>query len=205
MIPPVVQALQQYFAHYGYWTLAVALFLESAGVPAPGETILLTASFLAFSKGELRLPYIILVGTIASTVGDNLGYAIGRWGGRPLLNRASGWLHVKESAIRRGERLFERFGAEAIFFARFVFGMRMIAGPVAGVLRMHWKRFLIYNALGAAAWVTTIASLGYAFSREWRRIMPYVQGANLLLFVLAVLVVATVIWKYRNADQMEGD
>jgi membrane-associated protein len=200
MIPPVVQAFQQYFAHYGYWTLAVALLLENAGVPVPGETVLLVASFLAFSKGELRLPYIIIVGTVAAALGDNLGYAIGRWGGRRLLDRLSGRLHFGPAGIRRAERMFDRFGPEAIFFARFVFGMRVIAGPVAGVLRMHWKRFLIFNALGAATWVTTIASAGYFFGRHWRRVLPYVRGANIILLVVSIVLIVAVIRRYRTAE-----
>jgi len=79
-------------------------------VPAPGETVLLLASFLAYSQRELQLPWIILVGTLAATVGDNVGYALGSYGGRPLLERYRNLFHVSDVAIARGERLFQRYG-----------------------------------------------------------------------------------------------
>jgi hypothetical protein len=82
------ELLRNYLAHYGYWAVGAALLLENAGLPVPGETILLLASFLAYSEHKLALPYIILVGIFAATLGDNLGFAIGFYGGRPLLERS---------------------------------------------------------------------------------------------------------------------
>src|SRR5512135_2960303 len=141
------EVLRRHFQEWGYWTVVIALLLENAGVPVPGETILLFASFLAYSEESLRLPYIILVGTVACTMGDNIGYVIGRRGGRPLLERYKHIFHIPDRTIHRGERLFARYGSVTIFFARFVFGMRIIAGPMAGVLRMPWKQFAIFNFL----------------------------------------------------------
>src|SRR5438128_1779356 len=108
--------LRQFFQDYGYWTVAVALLIENAGVPVPGETILLFASFLAYSEGDLHLRWIILVGTVAATIGDNLGFAIGRRGGRPLLDRYQRIFRIRPASIARGERLFARYGAPTIFF-----------------------------------------------------------------------------------------
>ena len=87
----IFEMLRAYFDAYGYWTLFFGLLLENAGIPLPGETMLLFASFLAFSEQQLQLPWIILTGIVAATIGDNLGYSIGRRGGRPLLDR---YLHV---------------------------------------------------------------------------------------------------------------
>ena len=134
----IFEILRGYFAAYGYWTLFFALLLENAGIPLPGETILLFASFLAFSEQQLQLPWIILTGTVAATLGDNLGYSIGRRGGRPLLDRYLRVLPIRrqtmERGIEKGEELFRRHGDLTIFFARFIFGMRIIAGPLAGAV-----------------------------------------------------------------------
>src|SRR4029077_11773200 len=121
--------LRGYLAHYGYWAVGAALLLENAGLPVPGETILLLASFLAYSEHKLALPYIILVGIFAATLGDNLGFAIGFYGGRPLLQRYQKTLHIRPSVIARGEELFARYGAATIFVAPFLSAMWILVGP----------------------------------------------------------------------------
>jgi len=185
--------------HYGYWAVAGALLLENAGVPLPGETILLMASFLAYSEHDLRLPWIIVVATIAATAGDNLGFALGHYGGRPLLARYQAFFRIKDATVARGESLFEKYGSLTIFFARFVFGMRIIAGPLAGVLRMHWRRFAIFNFLGAGLWVTVISVAGYLFGQHWGRLERIVQRFDVAVAILAVLVVAWLWWRKRRA------
>jgi membrane protein DedA with SNARE-associated domain len=182
--------------HYGYWAVAVALLLENTGVPAPGETTLLLASFLAYSEHDLQLGWIIAVGTIAATLGDNLGFALGCYGGRPLLDRYKSFFHTPPNTIARGEKLFARFGATAIFFARFVFGLRIIAGPLAGVMRMPWRRFLIFNFLGAAFWVTVISGAGYLFGKHWQRLERDIQRFDYA--VLTAALVAAGLWWWRS-------
>ncbi|MBI2678623.1 MAG: DedA family protein [Candidatus Koribacter versatilis] len=191
MVEQLFDLLRQFFDQYGYWTLVVVLLLENAGLPVPGETTLLFASFLAYSERELHLGYIILFGIIACTIGDNLGYIVGYRGGRPLLLRYQRFFHIRQRTITRGERLFDRYGAVGIFFARFLFGLRIIAGPMAGVLRMPWKRFVLFNFLGATVWVTTIATLGYFFGSQWGRLVHYLKGAQLLLLAAFLLGVVT--------------
>ncbi len=190
--------LQSYFVHYGYWTIAFALLLENAGLPVPGESVLLFASFLAFSQHHLRLPYIILIGTIAAVCGDNLGYAVGRWGGRRLLDRYRDFFRIRAGTLERGERLFDRYGPVAIFFARFIFGMRVIAGPLAGVLRMQWERFATFNVLGAATWVVTISSLGYVLGKHWQQLLPVLRDVNVLLGIAAVICAGAIWWHFKN-------
>ncbi len=192
--------LQAYLAQYGYWTLAVTLLLENAGLPVPGETVLLTASFVAFSTGRLRLALVIAIGSAAAALGDNIGFAVGHWGGRPLLTRLSRRFHFSGRAIARGEQLFARYGAEAIFVARFVFGLRVIAGPLAGVLRMPWRRFALFNALGAVTWVTAIASVGYVFGREWPRVVPYLKGFDVALIAIILGAAVVVYMRLRRSE-----
>jgi membrane protein DedA with SNARE-associated domain len=195
----IFEMVRNAVVHYGYWGVGGALLLENAGVPLPGETILLMASFLAYSEHDLRLPWIIVVATIAATAGDNLGFALGHYGGRPLLARYQAFFRIKDATVARGESLFEKYGSLTIFFARFVFGMRIIAGPLAGVLRMHWRRFAIFNFLGAGLWVTVISVAGYLFGQHWGRLERIVQRFDVAVAILAVLVVAWLWWRKRRA------
>jgi membrane-associated protein len=194
----IFDLLRGYLVHYGYWAVGAALLLENAGVPVPGETILLLASFLAYSEHKLGLPWIVLVAVCAATVGDNLGFAIGQYGGRPLLERYQKTLRIRPKLIARGEELFARYGAATIFVARFIAGMRIIAGPLAGVLRMPWRKFLLFNFLGAMLWVSVIASVGYLFGKHWDALVDLVQDANIAIAVVVVIVAALFWWRRRR-------
>lgn len=194
----VFEFFRDFFTAYGYWALAFTLLLENAGIPLPGETMLLFASFLAFRHDELDLVPIILVGTAACTVGDNLGYWIGNRGGRPLLHRYRRVFHLSEERIRRGEKLFERYGPAAVFFARFVFGMRVLAGPLAGALQMPWRRFVLFNFLGASLWVTVVSCVGYVFGQHWEQLLQVVSRVNAIVFAMAVVLMFAIWWRYRK-------
>jgi len=194
----ILDLLRNALVHYGYWAVAGALLLENSGVPLPGETVLLLASFLAYTEHDLRIGWIIVAGTLAATLGDNLGYAIGNYGGRRLLDRYRHILHIGDAAVARGESLFERYGSATILFARFVFGMRVIAGPMAGVLRMHWKRFALFNLLGATLWVTVISLVGYFFGSRWGLLMHFIKRFDLLLAAGFVVVVVVLWWRDRR-------
>jgi membrane-associated protein len=196
MTQSIFEMLRNAVVQYGYWAVGGALLLENAGIPVPGETILLLASFLAYSQHDLRLPWIIVVATIAATVGDNLGFALGYYGGRPLLLRYQTIFRIKNATISRGEELFAKYGSVTVFFARFVFGMRIIAGPMAGVLRMSWRKFLVFNFLGAVVWVSVISSAGYLFGRHWDRLEEGLNQFNVVA-VIIVLVIAGA-WWWRN-------
>lgn len=194
----MAHALREFVATYGYWAVALALLCENAGLPVPGETTLLFASFLAYSEHRLHLGWIIAVATCAATMGDNLGYAIGAYGGRPLLDRYRSIFRVPQKTIDRGEALFASYGAATIFFARFIFGMRVIAGPLAGVLRMRWRSFAIFNFLGAALWVTVIAGAGYFFGQHWRTLFRVVRQFNIAVLIVAMVVVLFLWWRNRR-------
>ncbi len=194
----IVDLLRSALVHYGYWVVAAALLLENAGVPVPGETVLLLASFLAYSERGLHPGWIIVVGTAAATLGDNLGYAIGHSGGRPLLERHRKIFRVSDAAVARAEKLFGRYGSVTILFARFVFGMRIIAGPLAGVLRMPWKNFAVFNLLGAALWVTVISYVGYSFGSRWNVLMHFMKRFDLALGAAFVVGAAVLWWRSRR-------
>jgi len=201
----LLELLRGYLAHYGYGAVAAALLLENAGVPVPGETVLLLASFLAYSEHHLRLPIIVLVGICAATLGDNLGFLIGRHGGRPLLEKYRRFFRIRPATLERGERLFEAYGGATVFGARFIAGMRIIAGPLAGVLRMEWRRFVWFNFLGASLWVAVISGAGFFFGAHWDELVMIVRSANIALLIVAVAgVLALWWWKWRKNDSDEG-
>jgi membrane protein DedA with SNARE-associated domain len=191
------ELLRGFLLNYGYWAVAATLALENAGLPLPGETILLLASFLAYSEHHLRLPMVILVGVIAATLGDNVGFLIGHRGGRPFLERYQHIFRIRQVTLRRGERVFQRYGAATVFFARFVFGLRMIAGPLAGVLRMPWKRFVLFNFLGATLWVSVVCAAGYLSGRHWRLLMTVFRRVDVAILLLAAVIVFLLWHRYK--------
>lgn len=200
----IFHSLRAFIAAYGYWAVALVLLCENAGIPVPGETTLLLASFLAYSQHQLHLGWIIVVATSAATLGDNLGYAVGYYGGRRLLDRYQTFFRISSTTLQRGEEMFARYGAAAIFFARFVFGMRVFAGPLAGVLRMRWRAFALFNFLGAAVWVTVIASAGYLFGQHWHSLLRAMQRINIAVLIVAVAVILFLWWRYRRQPPPEN-
>lgn len=192
----ILEFLRNAVVQYGYWAVGLTLLAENAGIPLPGETILLLACFLAYSEHALRLPWIVLVATVAATLGDNLGFALGYYGGRPLLMRYQVFFKIQERTLQRGEALFARYGAVTIFFARFVFGLRIIAGPMAGVLRMPWRKFTTFNFLGAALWVMVVSGAGYLFGQHWERLQGDVKRIDISV---ALFLLLAVVWLWRRS------
>ncbi len=144
----------------GYPLLFALVMAEAGGVPIPGETALITAAVLA-SRGKLDIALVIPVAALAAIVGDNLGYLIGRKGGRWLLVRPGPFLNQRHEVLATGEPFFERHGPKAVFFGRFLLGLRVWASWLAGATRMHWRSFVIWNALGGIAWATAVGLIGY--------------------------------------------
>jgi membrane protein DedA with SNARE-associated domain len=144
----------------GYPLLFLLVMCESSGVPVPGETALITGSVLA-SSGKMQIEIVIAVAAAAAIIGDNIGYLIGRKGGRWLLERP-GWFHGQRlEVLRVGEPFFKVHGAKAVFFGRFLLGLRVWASWLAGATRMRWTSFLLWNALGGITWAVTIGLIAY--------------------------------------------
>ena len=145
-------------ADLGYLALFGIVFAESSGLPVPGETALLAAGVLA-GAGHLDVWTVIAVAVGAAILGDNLGFAIGRRGGRRLLLRPGRMVRWRRRSLARAERFFGRHGHQAVFLARWVPVARYLTPLTAGAATMPWRRFLAYNAAGAVAWCTTMALL----------------------------------------------
>src|SRR5580692_7520396 len=147
-------------SHVGYPLLLLLVMAESGGVPVPGETALITAAVLA-SQGKLRIEVVILLAATGAIVGDNLGYLIGRKGGRWLLERPGRFHRQRLEVLKTGEPFFKRHGAKAVFFGRFLLGLRVWASWLAGATRMRRRPFFAWNALGGISWATGIGLLAY--------------------------------------------
>jgi len=198
----LIDFLKHALETWGYWAVLVALLGENAGIPLPGETILLFASFLAYKGEHLQIHWIILVGTVACTIGDNIGYWIGHYGGRPLLERWKRFFRIDDEDIAKGEQFLVRRGWFAIFIARFIAGMRIAAGPMAGVLCMPWKKFVSANFCGAAVWVTTIALVGYAFGSKSDELLAFLDRLNEVVLVGVVVAgVGWYLWRRRKKSR----
>lgn len=145
---------------FGYPLLFLAVMAESSGVPIPGETALITAAVLA-SQGKLQIELVIPIAAAGAIVGDNIGYQIGRRGGRWLLERPGRLHRQRLQVLTTGEPFFERHGPKAVFFGRFLLGLRVWASWLAGATKMRWRSFLLWNALGGICWATGIGLLAY--------------------------------------------
>lgn len=168
---------------YGLWAVAGALLLESLGLPLPGETLLIAGAALA-SQGDLNIVALLLVAWSAAVVGDNIGYAIGHFGGRRLILRHGRHVGVTADRFARVEAFFVRYGARVVFAARFFAILRQLNGLVAGTVGMPWWRFLACNALGAAAWVAAWGLGVYFLGHELHRLVPWVHRFGYALAIL---------------------
>jgi membrane protein DedA with SNARE-associated domain len=159
-LPGVFHHLEGTLHHWGYLAVAGFLFFEDFGVPLPGETMLIAASLYA-GAGHLNIWLVGLVGFLAAVLGDNVGYLIGRKGGRELVEKFGKYVFVTPDRLDRAEAFFAKHGGKVVTIARYVEGLRQLNGIIAGTVEMPWKRFVFFNALGAALWVATWTSLGY--------------------------------------------
>src|SRR5436309_1718829 len=182
--------LANLLARYGYAIVFLGVFLESAGVPVPGETVLLAAGFFA-SQGTFALPWVIGLGIGAAILGDNVGYWIGRRAGRPLVERYGRLVGLTPGRIAAFDAFFQRHGARTVFLARFVTGLRVVAALFAGVARLPWSEFLLYNAAGALVWATTVTLAGYFFGRSWELLHRWFGRAALFGAALAIALAGT--------------
>ena len=145
---------------FGYPLLFLLVMSESSGLPIPGETSLIAAAVLA-SQGKLEIALIVPLAAVAAIVGDNIGYTIGRKGGRWLLERPGAFQRQRREVLLIGEPFFEAHGPKAVFFGRFVLGLRVWASWLAGGTRMPWRSFVLWNALGGICWATAIGLIAY--------------------------------------------
>jgi membrane protein DedA with SNARE-associated domain len=191
--------LTDLFARYGYFVVFFGVLLENAGVPVPGETILLAGAALS-RFGHLSLPLVISTAIAGAILGDNAGFFIGRRGGRRLLERHGRLLGLTKARLDQFDAFFVKHGAKTVFIARFVTGLRVVGAVLAGASTLPWGRFLLFNAAGAVAWASTFGAVGYALGYSWETIERWIGDLGLvLLVVVAVVVVLAVVRSRRRS------
>jgi len=193
----VPQWLTDLFARYGYATVFAGVFLENTGLPVPGETALLAAAALAHS-GTLHLPWVILTAIAGATLGDNLGFFIGRRGGRRLAERYGGRLGFTKTRLRQFDAFFARHGGRTVFVARFITGLRVVGAVLAGGSGMPWSSFIFYNACGAIVWCTVVGIVGYTLGRSWELLEKWVGRTSLIALVGFGVLVAIFVARSRR-------
>jgi membrane protein DedA with SNARE-associated domain len=180
-----------------YLVVALVIGVESMGVPLPGETTLVAAALLA-SQHHLKIEFVIIAAAAGAIVGDSIGYFVGRKAGRRLFERLGRrFHHFSEDRIVRAEKYFHKYGVWTVFFGRFVALLRIFAGPMAGMLRMHYPRFLAANAAGGIAWSATIGIVAYQIGDNADQIFGRVS-LWALVGIAAVAVVLYVVHTIRK-------
>lgn len=193
--------VQPFLTRYGYAALFLAVLVEGFGIPAPGQTLLMAASIDA-AQGRLSMIWVFAFALSAAVFGNTIGYAIGRWGGRHLLKR----LRIQESRISRTERRFARSGPGLLIVARFFDGLRQLNGIAAGLLKMPWPRFALWNALGAGLW-TGVWGLGiYFLGKKMVPVHHFFSRMEPVIVVLFIAAAASLLlyllWQRRGKKSL---
>jgi membrane protein DedA with SNARE-associated domain len=189
--------IHQIVVSYGYLAVFIVVMLESAGIPMPGETILVSAAAFAGSRHTLDPGYIIAAAAGGAILGDNIGFWVGREFGTTLLTRWGYLVGLDERKRKLGQYLFDRHGGKIVFFGRFVALLRAFAAVLAGANRLPPMRFLFFNAAGGIVWATVFGTGGYILGESINRIAgPFGWAA-----LIAAVVCAVVLWRYYKKHE----
>jgi membrane protein DedA with SNARE-associated domain len=192
--------LTDLFARYGYFVVFFGVLLENAGVPVPGETILLAGAALS-RFGHLSLPAVVIVAILGAVLGDNVGFWIGRRGGRVFLERRGRFFGLTPQRLEKFDAFFTRHGAKTVFIARFVTGLRVVGAILAGASTLPWGRFLIFNAAGAIAWATTFGTVGYLLGYSWETIERWIGHVGIALLVVVGIAIVFALVRSRKRSR----
>lgn len=182
---------------YGYLGVALAIGLESMGVPVPGETALVAAALYAGKTHALNVWVLIAFASAGAILGDNIGYWIGREIGFRVLLRYGSYIGLTESRIKLGEYLFQRHGGKIVFFGRFIALLRSLSALLAGLNQMSWPRFVIFNAAGGILWASCYGLAAYYFGK---RIETLTRPVGLALLVTGIIIFVGSVWLIRRHE-----
>jgi membrane protein DedA with SNARE-associated domain len=195
----VVSTIIALFLEYGYFGVFFGVMLENAGLPVPGETILLAAGFGA-SQGHFSVPIVMLVAAVGAVLGDNAGYAVGRRAGRATLERYGRYVFMTPKRLKVFDAFFAKHGDKTILVARFVTGLRVFAALLAGAAHMPWRRFFVFNLTGAVIWSVAITLVGYFFGHSLELIEKWVGRTGGILLAAIVVGGVVVFMRKRRRD-----
>jgi membrane protein DedA with SNARE-associated domain len=179
-IAPYIKAVMPFIQQYGYWAVFFAIYLEDFGVPLPGETTLIICSLFAV-LGKLNLPLVGVIGFAGAVLGDNTGYAIGHFGGRKVILKWGKYVFLTEKRLKKLENYFSRHGGRIVAVARFIQGFRQFNGIIAGISEMRWKKFLVFNLLGAALWVGLWVGAAALLSNDKKLLAEFIKRSEYIL------------------------
>jgi membrane protein DedA with SNARE-associated domain len=192
--------LMQILMRYSYAAVFLLIMLEDFGLPTPGETALVVASVTA-AAGRLNIWGVLIAALLGAVIGDNIGYAIGHFGGRRLVLNIGSRFGLGNDKLEHAEGFFHRWGDIVVAGARFVEVLRQLNGVIAGTMGMHWATFLAYNTLGAVLWVGVWGAIGYFAGHNLKVIEAwFLRFSWLALIVLAVAIVAYFVIQRRRAS-----
>ncbi|MFG2352154.1 DedA family protein [Streptomyces sp. NPDC048521] len=194
-LPGPLAHLAPLLGHYGYWAVGAVVLVEDFGVPAPGETILLAAGVYA-GAGRLDVVAVAGIAFAAAIVGDNIGYLIGRVGGRAFVHRWGRYIFLTPKRFAAAEAFFGRHGGKIVTVARFVEGLRQANGIIAGTTGMRWRRFLAFNALGAALWVGLWVTLAYLVGDHITTVYDEIRRYQLYFLLAAAVLLAALVVRH---------
>jgi membrane protein DedA with SNARE-associated domain len=186
------------FGRYGYGAVFFGIMFENAGLPLPGELVLLFGGLLAH-RGVLDLKWVVASAASGATIGAVLGYAAGyRWG-TDLVRRISRRVFVSESRFDQSANAVARYGVWAVLASRFVIGLRMLAGLLAGAFRISWAGFMLANVVGACAWAAAMGSVGYALGSSWRRLLHFTRTLDWIAIGVLILILLVILLRKHRA------
>ena len=189
--------LDGWISTYGYAVVFVLVLLESLGLPVPGETALIATALYAGSTHNLAIEWVIVVAAAGAIIGDNIGFALGRYGGARLLVRYGPKIRLHEGRLRIGIWLFRHHGGKVVFWGRFVSILRTYAAFLAGANRMSWPRFTFFNAAGGIVWATAFGLGYYLFGDILERLSTTI---DIGLGVLGALAIAGFVFWVRRRE-----
>lgn len=188
----LTENIRYFIEHFGalaYVLIAGIILLENAGIPLPGETTLILAGTLCGGEHPiLSFPLVLIAALSGAIVGDNLGYFLGRRYGRGLILRYGGKFGLNDEKFDRAETAFLKNSSWAVFIGRFIVLLRILAGPLAGITRMPWLRFVLFNALGALAWASAITTAAFFFGKAVSGFIESIGIWGLVLLVGGILL-----------------
>jgi len=191
-LPPFLTVVQSPLDHYGIWAVGLLVLLENIGVPViPGELALIAGAIYA-GTGDLNVVAVGVTAVIAAVAGAQIGYLIGRLGGRTLVLRYGKYVFIREHHLDRAERAVDKYGGFLVVFARFVVGLRELNGIICGVTAMRLITFTFFNVIGAVAWVATWISLGYLAGDHIEAI--YTDITRYFIYAVSVAAVGIAVW-----------
>jgi membrane-associated protein len=182
----------------GYLAVFALIAIETMGIPVPGETALIAAALLAHD-GQLSIVTLIAVAAAAAIIGDNVGFAIGRHGGRRLFLHPGPLHDHRVRLIEQGEPFFEKHGPKAVFLGRWVSGLRIASAWLAGMNKMRWPTFLFWNALGGICWAISVGVAVYLLGDVAEHIISVAGPIAAVLTVAAI--VGFIVWRRRAGKQ----